>query len=393
MAAEQLLCGLSIVENASVITGPFAGGLLAHLGANVIKVESPRGGDQFRDWGKSALSVRPNFAAYNRGKRSLTLDLKQSAGRAIYKKLVSTADAVIENSRPGVMDKLGVGWSDLHNDNPALIYCYISGLGSWGPECDRPTYDAIAQALSGLWSQFTDLSNPEPLGPNLADQITGLFAAIALLSGLEHRRQTGVGVKLEVSMLASCMSFLGSSLSALLMEGAIPNKRTRSRSSQVYAFLDNEGKPFVVQLSGLEKFWESLCRAIGMQHLMNDPRFKSKSFRVDNYDALHSILQEVFQTETREHWEECLTEHDVPVAPILSVPEAVHHPQVEALGLIETSGPIQQHWFRAPISKDRKYLGATTEAPFLSQDTRQILSEIGYSEEDILQLRDANVIL
>ena len=323
----------------------------------------------------------------------MTLDLKRTEGREIYKKLVATADAVIENSRPGIMDKLGVGWNDLHKANPALIYCYISGLGSWSPGKERPTYDAIAQALSGLWSQFTDLSDPEPLGPNLADQITGLYATIALLSGLEKRRQTGIGIKIEVSMLASCVSFLGSSLSAFLMEGVVPDKRTRSRSSQVYAFLDLEGKPLVIQLSGLEKFWQSLCAALGIQHLIDDPRFSTKSLRVDNYDLLHSILQTIFETDTRDNWETLLERYDVPVAPILSVPEAIEHPYVESLGLIENSHEAETPWFRAPISVDEKYLGAETDAPVLSQDTLEILSQIGYSEREILSLRDEEIIL
>ncbi len=392
MPLRKLLTGLRIVENASVITGPFAGGMFAHLGADIIKVEPPNGGDQFRTWGKSGLNIRPSFAAYNRGKRSITLNLKHPQGRDVYLQLIKSADAVIENSRPGVMDKLGVGWSALHELNPTLVYCYITGLGSWGPEAGRPAYDAVAQAMSGLWSQFTDLSSPEALGPNLADQVTGLYAAFALLAGIEQRRETGNGVKLEISMLASCVSFLGSSLSSYLMEGTIPNKSSRPRNSQAFAFLDSEGLAFAVQLSGLEKFWVALCKSVERPDLITDSRFSTKSSRTDNYDELREVLQEIFKTQSRKWWGDLLKRHDVPFSEILSVPDAVTNPQVQALGIISDSGEASERWVKAPIAIDDKYLGSESGAPTLSQHTLEIIRDLGYSDEDAKVLQDDGVI-
>ena len=394
MTIGNLLKGVKIIENANVITGPFAGGLLAHLGADVIKVEPPGGGDQYREWGTETRgTVRASFGAYNRGKRSIVLDLKQLEGRDMFRRLCASADVVIENSRPGVMDTLGVGWEVLRRDNPALVYCFITGLGSWGPESQRPTYDGIAQALSGLWSQFIDLAAPEPLGPHLADQATGLYAAFAILAGLEHSRRTGEGTKLEVSMLASCIAFLGSNLALFLSDGEVPTKNWRARRSQVYSFVASDGHPLTVQISGLQKFWEALCRAIESPELVNDPRFSTNMSRIANYEELRKILAARFSCHPRVWWERRLREYDVPAAPILSLDEVVAHPQVKALGIIEPADGDSGSWARAPIAIEGHYLGAETCPPLLSEDADLILSEIGISLEEIAQLRKKSVIL
>ena len=394
MTIGHLLKGVRIIENANVITGPFAGGLLAHLGADVIKVEPPGGGDQYREWGTETQGkVRASFAAYNRGKRSIVVDLKQPEGRDVYLRLCASADAVIENSRPGVMDSLKVGWDVLCRENPSLVYCFITGLGSWGPESRRPTYDGIAQALSGVWSQFIDLSAPEPLGPHLADQATGLYATFAILAGLEHSRRTGEGMKLEVSMLASSIAFLGSNLSLFLSDGEVPTKNWRARRSQVYAFIASDGRPLTVQISGLQKFWEALCRAIDSPELVDDPRFSSNMSRIANYEELRKILAASFSRQTRAWWENRLRECDVPAAPILSLDEVVVHPQVQALGIIEPANESNASWARAPIAIDGHYLGAETPPPLLSEDADLILSEMGISQEEIAELRKKSVIV
>lgn len=386
MALPRLLEGITVIESANVITGPFAGMLLAHLGANVVKVEAPGGGDPFRHWDSARRTMSPSFAAYNRGKRSIVLDLKRSQGQEIYRRLSASADVVIENSRPGVMDKLGLGWEAVHSSNPSLVYCYISGLGSWGPDSGRPTYDAVAQALSGLWSQFTDLEAPEPVGPPMADQLTGLYAAYAILAGIEHSRRTGVGTKLEVSMLGSCIAFQGSNLATFLAEGIVPTKRTRAKSSQSYALLASDGLPFAIHLSSPQKFWESLCRVIDHNELLNDSRFSSRRSRVEHYDELCGIIQEAVRSQSRAWWLDRLRECDVPAAPILNIEEAVAHPQVQALGIIESTGE-EDAWVRAPIAVEGHYLGADAPAPMLSANADEILAEIGILPEEIAELR------
>lgn len=390
MAPPRLLEGIKVIESASVISGPFAGGLLSNLGADVIKVEAP-GGDPFRNWDPENKTLSPSFEAYNSGKRSMVLDLKKAEGKAVFRRLVESAHVIIENSRPGTMDRLGLGWDDLSQRNPSLVYCYISGLGSWGPLSSQPTYDAVAQALSGLWSQFTDLSAPEPVGPPMADQLTGLYAAFAILAAIESSRRTGIGTKLEVSMLAACIAFQGSNLASFLADGNVPLKRTRAEMSQSYALTASDGLPFAVHLSTPQKFWEGLCQVIGKPELVTDPNFSSKKARVKNYEALHQILQQAAQDHERQWWIDNLRSHDVPSAPILNLQEAVRHPQVEALGIInalQDAGPR----VNAPIAIDGQYLGAEKSAPLLSADTDDILAEIGVLPDAIAQLRSNSVI-
>ena len=386
----RLLEGIRIIESANVITGPFAGMMLAHLGAEVIKVEPPNG-DSFRNWDPKKKSVTPTFDVYNRGKRSIALDLKKSEGREVFKQLAKSADVVIENSRPGAMERLGLGWEVLREINPGLVYCFITGLGSWGPESNQPTFDAVAQALSGLWSQFTDLNSPEPVGPPMADQLTGLYAAFAILAGVESSRRTGIGTKLEVSMLASCIAFQGSNLATFLSDGVVSSRRTRAEMSQSYALIASDGLPFAIHLSSPQKFWEGLCRSIGQPELIDDQRFVGKSDRIKNYDELLGILQQAATTDSRASWLERLRANDVPCAPILDVSEAIDHPQVRALGII--GYPSQgKPWVKAPIASDGEYLGAGIPAPLLSADADQILADIGLSEEEIAELRAKSVV-
>lgn len=386
----RLLEGIRIIESANVITGPFAGMMLAHLGADVIKVEAPSG-DSFRSWDPQKKTITPTFDVYNRGKRSIALDLKKPEGQEIFKQLAKSADVVIENSRPGAAERLGLGWETLREVNPGLVYCFITGLGSWGPESNQPTFDAVAQALSGLWSQFTDLDSPEPVGPPMADQLTGLYAAFAILAGVESSRRSGRGVKLEVSMLAACIAFQGSNLATFLSDGVAPSRRSRAEMSQSYALKGSDGLPFAIHLSTPQKFWDGLCRAIDQPELISDPRFVSKGDRVRNYDALLAILQQVAGIDTRESWLEKLRANDVPCAPILNVKEALDYPQVKALGIV-ASPSGGKRWVKAPIALDGEYLGAATPAPLLSADADEVLGEIGISMEQIAELRNKLII-
>jgi formyl-CoA transferase len=388
-----LLKGVRIVEAANVITGPFAGMLLADLGAEVIKVEAPTG-DPFRRWQSESDDVRPAFAAYNRGKRSIGLNLKDESGRALFKELVASADVVIENSRPGVMDRLGVGWDALREVNPQLVYCYVSGMGTTGPERDRPTYDAVAQALSGLWSQFTDLTDPEPVGPPMADQLTGMYAAMSILAGLRHRDATGEGSRVEVSMLAACLAFQTAGVADVTLEHHVATKTSRARNSQSYAFVASDGRPFAVHLSTPRKFWVGLCRTVGMPELVDDPRYAVKSARIAGYAELHELLADVFATQPRDSWLAKLADNDVPAAPILTLDEAVDHPQARAIGVIDRqSGPRLQGLVRSPISVDGQHCAAEWPPPLLGEHTVSVLEELGVSSpEERDRLRKAGTV-
>ena len=199
------LKGIKVVELGTFVTGPFAGMLLADLGATVIKVEVPGGGDPFRSYGGNLYG--PQFQAFNAGKRSLALNLKSPEGVEALLRLLAASDILIENFRPGVLDKLGLGWATLHERSPRLIQCSITGFGTEGPNAERPCYDTVAQAASGYLSQFTDASTPDIRGPAVADSISGFYAAYGLLGALFERVRTGRGVKVEVSMLDALVAF------------------------------------------------------------------------------------------------------------------------------------------------------------------------------------------
>ena len=390
----SLLSGVTVIEVANVITGPYAGMLLADLGADVIKVESPDG-DQFRRWQPGSEDVGPAFAAYNRGKRSVVLDLKSPEGRQALERLVATADVLIENFRPGVMDRLGVGWTRLREVNPRLVYCYVSGMGTTGPERSRPTYDAVAQALSGLWSQLTDLSDPQPVGPPMADQLTGMYSAIAILAGLQHRSRTGEGAQVEVSMLAACLGFQTFAVAGFCREGEVADMTSRAHNSQSYAFIASDELPFAVHLSTPHKFWQGLCQAVGRPDLIDDERYATKSARVRAYEELRGLFGEVFRTAPRSHWLDALTRHDVPAAPINRIDEALSHPQVEAIGIVERGDDVPpglRGLVRSPISTGGAHLSSHRPPPLLGADSVPVLTDAGYSGAEIEHLRSLGVL-
>ena len=392
--AGGMLAGIRIVELASVITGPYAGMLLADLGAEVVKVEPPTG-DGFRGWdGSGSVSVRPAFAACNRGKQSIAIDLKTTEGREVLSRLVSRADAVVENFRPGVADRLGIGYDDLHAVNERLVYCSITGMGTEGPDRDRPTYDAVAQAMSGLWSQLADLADPEPVGPPMADQLTGMYAALAVLAGVTGARRTGTGQHLEVSMLGACIAFQGLSVATYIGSSEVPTKSTRARTSQSYGFVAGDGQPFTVHLSTPHKFWVGLCRAVGRPELVEDPRFVTKGDRIRSYDELRAGLSERFATAPRQVWLDRLAEHDVPAAPILDVGEMTGHPQVTASGILERTGDPRHDMapVRSPVRSSGVHLSAPLPSPELSEHTDEVLAGLGIDAAGIARLRSAGAV-
>jgi crotonobetainyl-CoA:carnitine CoA-transferase CaiB-like acyl-CoA transferase len=332
------LDGIRVVEMANVITGPFTGMVLADLGADVVKVEMPGVGDNFRQWAGDDDQFNPPFAAFNRGKRSVAIDVRTDEGAERYLRLTATADVVVENFRPGTLDRLGVGYDAVRAGNPGVVYCAISGMGVTGPDSGRPTYDAIAQALSGLWSQLTDLDAPEPVGPPMADQLGGLYAAQGVLAALLHRERTGEGQRVDVSMLEAALGFQTIAIAGHTMQGAPADKSSRARRSQTYAFVARDGRPFAIHLSTPDKFWRGLAEVAGRPDLVTDPRFARKGDRIAHYDELRAELAGVFAQGDRQTWLDELRERDVPAAPINTIAEALDEPQVRHLDVLRTFG-------------------------------------------------------
>ena len=325
------LDGVKIFEFASYVSGPFAGMLLADLGAEVVKIESPNGGDAFRNWGKQ--DYNGTFGSMNRNKMSVTLDLKTEAGRTAARRLALSADVIIENFRPGTMERLGLGYEPLAAANPRLIYCSITGFGSQGPHSNRPGYDTVGQAVSGLLSVLTDRAAPQTMGVSLSDHLAGTFAAYGVLAALMARTTTGLGQKVETSLLQASLAFLGENAAHFFEDGKVPSRATRCKRAQVFAFTAGDGLPFVVHLSSPEKFWLGLLAATDRQVLADDARFHNRDARVKNYDALRDELASVFQSRPRAHWLQLLEEQDVPSGPLNTLEEVIADPQFIALDM------------------------------------------------------------
>jgi crotonobetainyl-CoA:carnitine CoA-transferase CaiB-like acyl-CoA transferase len=323
--------GIRVVEFANYVSGPYAGMLLGDLGAEVIKVESPDGGDPFRGWGRVEYS--PTFGSVNRNKKSIVLDLKSADGLAAARALIRTADVLIENFRTGTMERLGLGYDDAARDNPRLVWCSITGFGTTGPYASRPGYDTVGQALSGLLSLLTDLENPRPMGISLSDHLAGITACNGVLGALVSRGRTGKGQRVDTSLLEATVSFCGENAARFFENNKVPDRAARTHQAQVYAFVAGDRKPFVIHLSTPTKFWQALTRVAGKPEWLGDPRFATKETRGRHYDVLHEGLAAVFSTDTRATWLAKLQAEDVPACALNAMDEVFADPQVQHLGL------------------------------------------------------------
>jgi crotonobetainyl-CoA:carnitine CoA-transferase CaiB-like acyl-CoA transferase len=376
------LAGLRVVEFASYVAGPYAGALLADLGADVVKIEVPPRGDPYRGWASDKYSAM--FCSLNRSKRSILADLKTERGREVARGLVADADVVLENSRVGVMDRLGLGYDEARELNPRVVYCSITGFGLDGPNAHRPGYDTIGQATSGLMSLLTDPDDPQPMGISLSDHLAGLFAAYGVLAALAARERTGEGQRVDTSLLQSSTSFLAENMARFLHDGGDPpSRRTRARTAQVYAVKDQHGAPFVIHLSSPDKFWLSLLAAMGRDDLADDPRFADRKQRITYREAIQELMDETFATGAREEWLKRLWAADVPAAPLNSLADVVEDEQIQYLGLVQEV----EH----PTEGRMRLLGSginlhgtptrTGPAPLAGEDTAAILAELGLPED------------
>ena len=289
--------GIRVLELGNFISGPYGAVLLADMGAEVIKVENPKGGDPFRGWDLGG--DQPNFWAYNRGKKSVTLNLQTQEGKEIFLGLVAKADVVLDNYRPGVTKKLGIDYDALSTLNPRIICCSITGTGPTGPYVRRPAYDTVGQGLGGLLSLLMDAKNPRPIGPNFADSLSGMFAAMGVLGAIVAREKTGRGQQVDTTMAGSVIGFLIAASTDALSTRKIHGPYTRPTQSQTYAFSASDGLPFAIHLSSPQKFWEGLCRAVDHPELIDDPRFNTRPNRRKNYDELSRVFAEFFREKPR----------------------------------------------------------------------------------------------
>ena len=387
------LAGIKIIEAASYVTGPFASQLLADLGAEVIKVEEPKRGDPFRGWGERNYAA--TFCSLNRNKKSITIDFRTDDGRKVLLKLLADADVFIQNFRPGVLEKRGLGFEDIHSTNRKLVYCSISGFGPKGPYRDMPGYDTIGQARSGLLSLLTDPGKPQGMGISFSDHLTGMYACYGVMGALMNRMVTGVGQHVETSLLRASVSFIGENAARYFETGQVPRRKHRTTTAGVFAFEDENGLAFVLHMSSPDKFWHGLFEVVGKPEWKQDPRFNNRKARVENYDALNEQLAPIFRKGKRADWLRQLIDNDVPAAPINTLDEVFADAQVKTYGF--PVDVVHPKMGKMKLIGNAVDMSATPPSidlppPVLGEHTDEILASLGYDREKLSLLRNQGVI-
>jgi crotonobetainyl-CoA:carnitine CoA-transferase CaiB-like acyl-CoA transferase len=395
------LTGVRVLDLTNVLSGPFCTLHLALLGAEVVKIENPKAGDLARVLGNvpkyNKRLMGTSFLAQNANKKSVTLNLKAPEGKEVFKKLAAKADVVVENFRPDVMPRLGIGYPVLAEINPRLVYCGISGFGQTGPDAAKPAYDQIIQGLSGEM----DVNGDEPLHPLRAgfpvcDTVGGLNAAFAILAALYHREKTGEGQMIDVALLDSIMPLMGWVAANLLIGGqepvAIGNDNFTAAPSGTFKTQDGH----INIAANKQEQWEAMAEVIGAPELKTDPRFQERDERKKNRKALTSLVEEKLKLKPTAHWVEALNARDVPSGDILSLKAALSQPQVEhrkvlhAVKVDDEIGEVKLFGLTAQLSKTPGAI--TSPPPRLGAHTEEVLLGLGYSKEDMAGLREKGIV-
>ena len=389
------LAGIRIVDLSSVISGPVATVLLADQGADVIKVEPPQG-DIIRRMGMGTTVLSPAFVTANRGKRSVCIDLKQDQGVDLVRRLVADADVFIQNFRPGVIERMGLGYDVLKEVNDGLIYVSVSGFGEKGPYAHKRVYDPVIQALTGLpdIQADSDRARPKMVRTIIPDKVSGLTTAQAITAGLlERERGDGLGQHIKVAMVDATISFLWpEGLGGLTLVGNEENVR-RGQLAQDLIFETRDGYITCGAVSDSE--WEGLCLALDRTEWMDDERFSTPFGRVKNAKARLEGMADVLKSKTSAVWLERLEAHDVPCAPVLSRPEILENEQIKANELIfqyEHPGLGQIRQPRPGAKFSRSDIRKEAIAPYLGEHTDEVLADLGFSQEAIASLIESGVV-
>ena len=389
--------GIRVLDLTIAYNGPFCTMNLADHGAEVIKIERPGTGDQTREWPPFKDGASGYYAFLNRNKKGMTLNLRTEEGKFIFKELVKTADVVVNNFKPGTMEKLGIGYDVLCAIHPEIIYASSSGFGSYGPLSNRPAYDNIAQALGGMMSitGFPD-GPPVKIGPAVGDNFTGTYMALAIVMALYRREKTGIGQQLEVAMVDTVISILEGAVIQYTLKGEM-NGRVGNIDPYTSPFDMYECKDgYIVIAAASQNLWEDLCRAMGKPELIDEPDLLTTKLRVENYfTKLKPIFVEWAAGYTLVELQGILKEAGIPHAPVLNIEQMVNHPNTSAremvvdiedpvLGTIRVPGvPIKM--FGTPGS-------VNAPAPLLGQHNSAILESLGIEKEKIQEFKERGII-
>jgi formyl-CoA transferase/CoA:oxalate CoA-transferase len=391
------LAGLTVLDLTRVLSGPYCTMQLADMGARVIKVEHPEGGDDTRHWGPPFLNGESTyFLSINRNKESVTLDFKTARGRVILDRLLARADVVVENFRPGTLDRLGLDYASLSSTYPRLIYASLSGYGHTGPRAAEPGYDAVLQGEGGLMS-LTGAADGPPfrLGVAVADIVTGLFAVQGILLAVVARQHSGRGQHVDVAMLDSVAALLTYQAGIVFATGHSPGRLgNRHPSIAPYDTFDAADGPIVLAV-GNDDQWRRFCSVAGLDAAATDPRFVTNAGRVQHGDALRAVVAPAMKTRTRAEWTARLVSEGVPAGPVRPVNEVLADPQLAAREMLvplahAAAGEITV--LGVPVKLSETPGGVVSAPPILGEHTERVLAELGYGPADIAALRHERVV-
>lgn len=388
------LSGLKVLDMTRVLAGPYCTMVLGDLGADIIKIEAPKKGDDSRQFGPYLNGESAYFMSINRNKRSMTLNLKHEIGKKVFLDLIQEVDVVVENFRPGTMEKLGFGYEVLKEHNPKIIYAATSGFGHSGPYSHRPAYDGVVQAMGGIMSITGQKGGiPTRVGPSVGDITAGLFTAIGILAAVNHRTKTGEGQKVDVAMLDCQVAILENALARYFVTGESPKPAGNRHSSIVpfEPFKTNDGEIMIAV--GNDGLWKKFCHEIDKVDFIEDERFKSNPLRSENYDVLRPILGDIIESSSTKDWYDRLTVAGIPCGPINNIEMITKDEQVSSREMIvEVDHKVagKTHIPGVPIKMSKTMGSVRKAAPLLGENTDEILTEVlGMSQEAIDEIKNS----